>query len=186
MMARFFGRVFDHDDKVWYARDFVSAIEELYPESIVPEVLLMGSFGQVASRQEFLQLQRNFEWFYSRFSDAQIDEINNQAKTIKSERAQNRHNIQFSKEQKYVYLIQSGLLFKIGITKNLDTRLSTIKTHTNAPVELIHSIKTEMALELERELHQRFNTVRSHGEWFSLTTEHVNEILSIDQWPKVD
>jgi hypothetical protein len=43
-----------------------------------------------------------------------------------------------------------------------------------------------MALELEKDLHRRFSTVRSHGEWFSLNNEQINEILSIDHWPKVD
>ena len=66
----------------------------------------------------------------------------------------------------YVYFIQGQVtrLVKIGHTKDPKSRLASIRTNSPDKVKLIKLIKAEKGD--EQIIHNRFASVRSHGEWF--------------------
>lgn len=75
----------------------------------------------------------------------------------------------------YAYLIlnpRTGL-FKIGSARRPDTRLATIRREMQANCLLLHTIATNAALRLEREIQSRFIDSHTGGEWFELDAEQV-------------
>ena len=65
----------------------------------------------------------------------------------------------------FVYLIRNQDIYKIGITQNLDQRMSQLK-----PDEIIAVQETQNFEQLEKDLHQRYSDVRiPQSEYFRLT-----------------
>lgn len=73
-----------------------------------------------------------------------------------------------------VYFIRSGGLIKIGITSNLDARLSCLRGSSAQRVELLKSIPGN--IQTEKSIHMRFDNLRTHGEWFTETPELIDFI----------
>ena len=81
--------------------------------------------------------------------------------------------------QEYVYLLRCKRTgyFKIGFTKNFQTRFRTLRT-SNADIELVFTEKGYNAFENEQHLHRIFAKHRISGEWFSLNDEQVEQVIS--------
>ncbi len=76
-------------------------------------------------------------------------------------------------EKLYTYLMFDGNLYKIGQTKNIKERLSTMYT-ANPYIQLIgYSDKIT-----EKELHSAFSKYRVKLEWFNLFDCQVDDILN--------
>lgn len=84
----------------------------------------------------------------------------------------------------YVYLLQSGGRFKIGITSHIQRRLKQLRSQQPPfPIELVHFVLCPDPRLAERALHERFSEARVHGEWFDLSDEKVrNVIRSMHEW----
>ena len=81
------------------------------------------------------------------------------------------------KNKYYIYLAKCGDRYKIGVSKNVETR---IKQLNNRPykVELVASSGLiENAYKIEKELHIEYDDYRLEGEWFSLPNDSVDEII---------
>ncbi len=63
-----------------------------------------------------------------------------------------------------VYFVRSGMMIKIGYTRNLPARLNTLQTANGRDIELIASFDGTKAG--ERELHALFKAHHIRGEWF--------------------
>ena len=74
-------------------------------------------------------------------------------------------------ESYVVYLISNGTHYKIGKTKNIESRLKSLQTSSPSKLELISVFETgsknRMDI-LERELHEHFSDNRLSGEWFDI------------------
>jgi len=68
----------------------------------------------------------------------------------------------------YVYIMKCANYYKIGHSKNPDSRRSTIQTHNPLDVKICALLKTQDFLETEKNLHSYFSTKKSRGEWFEL------------------
>lgn len=81
----------------------------------------------------------------------------------------------------YAYLIRNPVtgLFKIGSARNPLTRLATLSREMCAKCQLLHTIATNVALRLEREVQQRFLADHQGGEWFELDSEQVAVVMSV-------
>ena len=80
----------------------------------------------------------------------------------------------------YVYVVSaSGMLYKIGKTNDIDKRFRGLELMSPIPLTLIHTIESQEALKLEAELHKKYNHCRSHGEWFNLSKNELDEICSM-------
>jgi hypothetical protein len=78
-----------------------------------------------------------------------------------------------------VYVIRAGAYYKIGLVReqrNLRKRLWDIQISCPLPIEFIDAQPTNDAYRLEKALHKRYAEFRSHGEWFELRAEHLEEL----------
>jgi|GEM_PF-3036625 len=83
----------------------------------------------------------------------------------------------------YVYLIQCcwpyyDHVFKIGITNNLKKRLIGISQTVPFIVALISYAKVSNPRQLEMNLHAEFNEQRVKGEWFALSSDQLEQVLT--------
>ena len=78
-----------------------------------------------------------------------------------------------------VYIIQGDRYFKIGVSKDVNSRLVALDA-TLLPFELkiIATLPTDRAFELESSLHERFSLQRVRGEWFDLDLEDIKSVVS--------
>lgn len=82
----------------------------------------------------------------------------------------------------YVYLIRADLTphrYKIGISYQPEKRLTQLETASPVRLNLLHTIATKEAKELERKLHLRFYMRHHHAEWFDLTDDDVKYITNL-------
>lgn len=81
----------------------------------------------------------------------------------------------------YVYFIQridTGNI-KIGKTKNLKQRMSTLNTSNDMPLHFKKVFELEKYSELEKYFHYLFRDHRIHGEWFDLSEFYLEIIYRI-------
>jgi hypothetical protein len=79
----------------------------------------------------------------------------------------------------YVYLLESGGVYKIGRSNTPGRRIAQISPVMPYSLNVICTIFSEEHEVLEAELHERFRDVRLNGEWFDLTEEDVNYIRGL-------
>ena len=73
----------------------------------------------------------------------------------------------------FVYLMKSGKHFKIGRSKCAERREFELKILLPEKLELIHKIKTDDPVGIEKYWHDRFKDKRKGGEWFDLSASDV-------------
>jgi len=68
----------------------------------------------------------------------------------------------------YVYLINAGDVFKIGVSIDVESRLSYMQTGCPLPMRLVSKYKAQniCKLKIEKALHDYFSEYRLSGEWF--------------------
>ncbi len=81
----------------------------------------------------------------------------------------------------YVYVIGSpeSNIYKIGVAADPVRRLAQLKTAHHDNLELIISILTDDAYDLEARLHDLFIDKRVRGEWFDLTRDDLTYIRDV-------
>jgi DNA-binding Xre family transcriptional regulator len=75
----------------------------------------------------------------------------------------------------FVYFIKHNLLdiTKIGKASDLEVRFKQLKREYGEGLEIIHAIKTDKSIELEKYYHSMFKSKREKGEWFNLSVEDL-------------
>lgn len=68
----------------------------------------------------------------------------------------------------FIYLLCGAGYYKIGLSKNVDKRITKIAPKMPFEVELVHTIETDDMEKAERFLHEKFADKRTKGEWFEL------------------
>lgn len=81
----------------------------------------------------------------------------------------------------YVYLVHNPKtgFYKIGSARKPQTRLKQLQTEMRAPCVMLHTIATNNAVRLEREVQLRFLAGHQGGEWFDLTTPDIEALMSV-------
>lgn len=79
---------------------------------------------------------------------------------------------------KFPYLINEKCCYKIGISVQPLKRMKSISAHCPVPVSLEILIKTADMTLLEAEFHHRFSEGNSNKEWFFLSDDDINRVLS--------
>jgi len=69
--------------------------------------------------------------------------------------------------QGYIYLMHSYHKYKIGLSKDVRSRLQTIRAQSPTPVALIHTIPTDNMPRAEKFLHALYAKRRKHFEWLN-------------------
>lgn len=78
----------------------------------------------------------------------------------------------------FVYLIEAGGRYKIGVAGDITKRMSAIATSSPFPIELIHSVHLASPYTLESQLHRFCNSERVHREWFALDDNLVDQVIT--------
>lgn len=68
----------------------------------------------------------------------------------------------------YVYLIKSGRYYKVGRSNSAGRREYELSIQLPERAKLVHEIRTDDPVGIERYWHQRFAERRKNGEWFEL------------------
>ena len=76
-------------------------------------------------------------------------------------------------EHGFVYLMKSGTKFKIGRSSSAERREYELKIQVPDKLELLHKIKTDDPVGIERYWHERFKDKRKRGEWFDLSSNDL-------------
>ena len=83
------------------------------------------------------------------------------------------------RKSKFVYLIEAeNGLVKIGISSNVQRRLSTLNTASPVELWILAYAQPPSAAKLEKKLHNTYSDKRVRGEWFRLSHADVAEICS--------
>lgn len=77
-----------------------------------------------------------------------------------------------------VYFIGNEDFIKIGVSDEIHNRISDIQT--SFPFKIRVHLLIEGGFGLENELHRKFSTYSTYGEWFRLSPEIVNYISSME------
>lgn len=81
----------------------------------------------------------------------------------------------------YAILAWNSRKVKIGVAANPHDRITQIRTMSPEPLELI-AVTAGGGEKLEKSLHKRFDSIHSHGEWFHLTSELMEILLTEKMW----
>lgn len=81
-----------------------------------------------------------------------------------------------------VYLLKSGLNYKIGHADDPGRRSTEIGTLLADKPKLIHSFKTDDPIGVESYWHKRFEKKRGRGEWFKLKQQ---DIEAFKRWKRI-
>lgn len=79
----------------------------------------------------------------------------------------------------YIYLFQSGNLYKIGTAVDVPKRLKSVQTGSPNTVVCLHQIPSDDPYRAEKFLHLTFGAKRIRNEWFELSEADVNWIMRI-------
>ncbi len=84
-------------------------------------------------------------------------------------------------ESGFVYLIKFNGLYKIGMSKNFETRIKQLdrRWKMRGKYEVVRVISTTDMINLECKLHQKFHDKCIHAEWFDLSLEDVDYIMRL-------
>jgi len=83
----------------------------------------------------------------------------------------------FKRDSQWVYFIQDASGIKIGMTKNLNDRKSSLQTGNSHRLEIIAYIESENMSDLEKSFHQYLKPLWIMGEWFKLDKEKTVKML---------
>lgn len=86
-------------------------------------------------------------------------------------------------EEGFLYIISNSKYFKIGVTRDLNSRFQTLKSASSVELQIVHSEKINGYRLLEKEIHKTFSDKRVSREWFDLTDKDIDDIkLLIKNW----
>jgi hypothetical protein len=84
-----------------------------------------------------------------------------------------------SKDKGLTYILESGNHVKIGRTKNLHQRLSTVVKTSGRPITRVATSPfCNNYCHIETQLHRQFSDVRCTGEWFAVRFDEVVSAMS--------
>ena len=83
-----------------------------------------------------------------------------------------------SKSGVYIIKFQNTDKYKIGITKNLKSRISQFSTGNPDNIIIEYFIATKHYKSLEKHFHNIFKNNKMKGEWFKFTTKDLQELKS--------
>jgi hypothetical protein len=73
----------------------------------------------------------------------------------------------------HVYLLRSGRYYKVGRSNAVGRRERELQIQLPERASVVHSIKTDDPVGIERYWHERFSERRKNGEFFQLTAEDI-------------
>ena len=145
-------------------------------------VYITDQGGLIYTHTEAIDLVDRLNKFYAEHTDEMIEEYNQHIEELNKSRSKvvNQKSLRETRKG-YVYLIKNRHTgnYKIGISKNVASRLKTLNSAAGGGLELLHTIESSDMRRTESELHERFAFARLQNEWFALQPENVEKIQKI-------
>jgi len=138
---------------------------------------IADSGGQILTLIELMEILDAVKPFYDTIPDRAIVEYNNYVHQ-KSKTKLKSSPPEINKSG-YVYLLQAGSYYKIGVSTNITKRLKKLATIPPFDMTLLHIIETPDMFGLEVRLHKQFAPKRKRGEWFELNYEDIEWIKTL-------
>lgn len=163
--------------KIFPSAYFLKYVKELNGVAVVD-----GSFGIPLSgeeHRELIKLLSNFVNNYGDKLDSDMEEI--KEKILERENLsmnQPHYETEKKKIKGYVYFVSCNGLVKIGRTKNFKDRMDVYSVKSPFETKILHQIKTDDSVSLEKHFHTIFMDKRTSGEWFDLTDKDIENIKS--------
>lgn len=136
--------------------------------------------------------EEGFSFFLSKYQIPEaltfeiLEEFRSQKRELENYFAE--HILKSPLKQDCLYIVRHPMtgFVKIGITADLESRMSQL-AHTNGVIlEILHVIDTPKARMLENYLHRKFSQYKQVGEWFLMNPEIIeDELLELEfrqQW----
>ena len=79
-----------------------------------------------------------------------------------------------------IYFIRLGKtnLYKLGFTRHLVHRLTSLDNNAPYPIQLCASYQSEQAADMEHQLHHKYVKHRTYGEWYKFARKQAKEIIA--------
>jgi hypothetical protein len=133
-------------------------------------MLAKGGFYQLCTLEEIKEMRDQLNKILrSPINNKDIDEYNEKLFSHLNNPTINTYHNEKQISIGYIYIFKSKIGYKIGTTKNVESRMKAIQTASGMPIEKIFSAKVENNFMVEKELHEEFNEQKIYGEWFSLS-----------------
>jgi len=167
----------------------------IIPFDDVDAVCLRDNRGYIMDKEDMQKLVYKLNKTISIYDETEIEKLNKEEDLNKKEelkalqRFQKGSNSYFknpirNNTKGYIYFITYGeKYYKIGLTIDLDQRLSKFNVVMPFELELVHSIKSNDIYLTESLFHEYFANKRGKGEWFELDEKDINYILK-GKYPK--
>ena len=140
---------------------------------------LFNRDGLVITYMELLEILEAVHEFYDTATDDAIQEYNRLRLNERNITGGEKCAQEQKRQSGYVYLINAGEFYKIGISRNINQRVTKLSTLPPFNITLVCIIKTDDMMGLEKELHETFSEKRVNGEWFTLSGEDVSYIIGL-------
>lgn len=147
-----------------------------YLEKIIPYVInkhddgyyLTNSTGFILEIDELIDIGENLIKFAKKHDNDEIKEYNNKISKKLNEDYYNLLKQPKPKPNGYIYVMECGGRYKIGVSKNVILRKKQLDNRP-FPVNIVYkSPLIEDVFEMERTLHEVYSDNRIYGEWFNL------------------
>lgn len=80
----------------------------------------------------------------------------------------------------FVYVVRCMQYYKIGITKDMESRAKGWQTDNPFDLEVITVFRSDRASAYERALHTRFRRYHHRGEWFQLPESEIQILVAAE------
>jgi len=147
-----------------------------------PFYYISDNLSRILTKDDISKIWTAIKPFYDLFTDEEVEQINQlRQETSKPSvwPVKPDPSPPSSLSAGYIYLVQSGPHYKIGITTDVDRRVKQLGTMPPFGLETVHTIYSEDMYDLERTLHERFGDKREEGEWFLLDDKDVEYIKGL-------
>jgi hypothetical protein len=136
-------------------------------------VMIREQSGRILSHRHWEELRAAIDEFYAEHSQQWIDEMHiamrdEEVRARDADEVEQRQKMKQKVRPGYIYILESAGLYKIGRTKNLRQRVRHYETHSAGKITVLRSYQVKDDENAERILHEHFDQVRTHGEWFAL------------------
>ena len=79
----------------------------------------------------------------------------------------------------FVYLVECLGLYKIGVTRNIESRLKSMDTDNPFKKKLIHCFKSYYYIDIEKCLQDKLRIKNVKNEWFDLSIDDIQTLIKI-------
>ena len=134
----------------------------------------LGGYNKLILPSEFKSVLNDLIEYCDNYTDIQVLDINiKKEKNWFNDYVHRNTKVVERDKSGYVYLMSCEDKYKIGYSQNVERRLKQLDTRP-FPLKLVIKVYSEIAYDIEQELHKSLQEYKLTGEWYS------SDILNID------